>query len=160
MVGGVQKALVFMLATQVDAGSHEVGLLANARHGPVDAHARTTIGTDPALNRQTLGIVRLPEDPARNEGTLSTLAHGREVGPLAHKQFEGGEQRGFTRARLTRENRHAGTGNQVRLADKRDILYMDFIDHRALHKRRGTRNYKSSRGRNRAGGYRPDRAGR
>ena len=69
------------------------------------------------------------EETPRHHQRVFPIAHHLRAGTLAHKQLARRKQRRFARARLAREHRQPRARRKRGVADKRQILNMDFIDH-------------------------------
>ena len=76
-----------------------------------------------------LALFLLQEEAARNAQGVFPIAHHARAGALAHEQLACRKQGRFARARLAREHRQPRARRKRGVADKRQILNMDFIDH-------------------------------
>ena len=141
MHGGLHELLVLVLTAEVDGGRHGTSKLADARHAAVEGDARAAVRGDAARGDQLpkVGLgVRILEpierdavEPPRHDEGLFAVADGILVGARAHEQLQRREQRRLARTRLAREHGQPARRHERGLANQREVLNLDLIDHRA-----------------------------
>ena len=145
MGGGIEQALMLVLAAKVNQRAHALGKLTHAGQAAVDARARATVGTQAARHHEALLVMWARKQTALHQRAFAPLSNRGGVGTLPHEQLECGEQRGFSRSGLAREHGEARARYEVRLADQGHIFDMDLIDHDALRRTHGSPSGKALR---------------
>ena len=130
MGGGVEQALVLVLAAQVHGRAHELGELAHARHAPVHLDATAPGGLDAAGDDVAVGVVGAAVDAPLNDEGGRPLADGRAVGALADEELEGAEEGRLAGAGLAGEHCEALRRPHRGLADQGDVAGAQLVDHR------------------------------
>ena len=86
----LQKALVLVLAAEVDGGAHALGELADAAHAAVDAHATAAVGAHAAADHAAVRVAAAHIEAPLYLEAACALAHGARVGALPHQKLDGG----------------------------------------------------------------------
>ena len=134
VVGRLHEALVLVLAAQVDRSAHRGGELFDAGDRTVDAHAAAAVGAHRAFRHAAFRLLLFPaagkrEEAAFDAQAVGALPHHAGVGPVAAEQLERPEQGRLAGARFARDHREPAGGRERGVADERDILYMQLVDH-------------------------------
>ena len=144
----VEQALMLVLAAQIHHHANALRKLAHTGDATVNLHAAAALGRKAALHGETLRVVWTVEQPRLDARQRLALTHRRRIRALAQNKLEGREQRGLAGAGLAGQDSQAGTRQQRRLANERNVGNLQLIDHDGLRRIRGSPSYKSSRGRN------------
>ena len=75
MGGGIEQALMLVLAAKVNQRAHALGKLTHAGQAAVDARARATVGTQAARHHEALLIMRTREQATLHERALTPLTN-------------------------------------------------------------------------------------
>ena len=156
----IEQALVLVLAAQIHHHTNALRKLAHTCDAAVNLHSAAALGRKAALHGKTLRVVWTVEQPRLDARQRLALAHRRRIRALAQNKLESREQRGLAGAGLAGQDSQAGTRNQRRLANERNVRNLQLIDHDALRRTRGSPSYRSSRGRNPAAAHLRDRGAR
>ena len=120
---------MLVLAAQVDRRPDALRQLAHARHRAVDGGAAADVGREAPAHDGPVEIVGAEIEQRLDLEGIGSLAHARRIGALAHGELHRGEERGLARSRLAREDREPARGLDRRIADERDVLCAERLEH-------------------------------